>query len=80
MSLKYECNRCHKQFDKSDELTTVSVHNKNFGTMEYHYCWECNLYYYNAIKIVNDGIYNGSLCPTDTIGRRLVRRDEDTGH
>lgn len=81
MSIKYECNRCHKQFCKDDELTRVEVFNKNVGTMVYHYCWNCDLYYYNALKIVNDKIYNGSLYPTDTIGRKIVvKKDETAGH
>lgn len=78
MTTKYECDRCHEQFDSDDALLSVLVESKasrmtNPMRWTYHYCPKCSLYIQNAICITNTGDYQGSLNPKDRIGCVLGR-------
>ena len=76
MTNKYECDRCHEQFREERSLMRVTLH-RDIATMnypsdqEYHYCPKCTVYALNALQLVNDGSYNGSLNPNDKIGCKL---------
>ena len=65
MTVRYECDRCHEQFDAEKELTKVTVVSDmgTFGalTTTLHYCRKCSIYFNNAISIVNDGTYDGRM-------------------
>ena len=62
MTVKYECDRCHEQFDKKKEMVEVTVESDmgTFGQMitTLHYCRKCSIYFNNAVSIVNDGSYD----------------------
>lgn len=73
MTTRYECDRCHKQFADDRALTKVAVSNENIGTHVYHYCTECSTIFLNAMQIVNNGDYQGSLDPDDKISSQTGR-------
>lgn len=65
MTVKYECDRCHEQFDKKKEMVEVTIESDmgSFGalTTTLHYCRKCSIYFNNAVSIVNDGTYDGKV-------------------
>jgi len=73
MTIKYECNRCGKQTNNPDDmLEVVTRRNTKWGLEERvvrHFCSFCSLMMLNAISIVVDGTYTGSLNPDDKIGK-----------
>lgn len=75
MTVKYECDRCHRQTSDRDALLEVTWRRKDdilgVGVVEtgtYHYCHFCSLMMCNAFGIVNNGTYAGSLRGEDKIG------------
>lgn len=71
MSLKYECDRCHRQFDDEKEMATVDITQYANGMkMEnrYHLCSFCRMISFNALTLAVSGVYGGSLRETDMIG------------
>lgn len=81
MTTKYECNRCHRQTTDHNMMMEITVRTKDrWGeqTIVRHYCSFCSLIMNNAISIVNNGTYSGSLNATDKIGNyRKELKDAD---
>lgn len=71
MTIRYECDRCHKQFANGNRLTRMILDNENIDKITFHYCSDCTMILLNAIQITNDGTYQGSLKADDTIGKPL---------
>ena len=65
MTIKYECDRCHAQFEKKSDVFEITAESQmgSYGvyTVTLHYCKKCSIYFNNAISIVNDGSYDGRL-------------------
>jgi hypothetical protein len=56
MAVKYECDRCHKQFDSADSLFQVTIQHKEYRdtTNSWEVCGQCR------------GIVELSLCRPPT--------------
>ena len=71
MTIKYECDRCHRQTSDEKEYISVTT-DKWIGDYHdvhiLHYCKFCSLLMINAIDIVNSGAYGGSLEADAKIG------------
>lgn len=71
MTVKYECDRCHRQTTDRDAMLEVTTRTKD-GWGETiavrHYCSFCSLMMVNAISIVNNGTYAGTLKANEKIG------------
>lgn len=80
MTTKYECDRCHRQTTDHDTMMEVTVRTKDKWGGERkdvrHYCPFCTLMMNNAICIVNNGSYTGSLDANDKIGKKFGKELE----
>ena len=66
MTIKYECDRCHKQSDDDLMFLTVNVKRKIHMLTErpeytYHYCKECTVYFLNGVNNINNRTYDGMV-------------------
>ena len=71
MTVKYECDRCHRQTTDRNAMLEVTTRTKDrWGEViaVRHYCSFCSLMMNNAFGIVNNGTYAGSLRGEDKIG------------
>ena len=62
MTIKYECDRCHKQFTDKKDVAEVTYEAVNGGILvkgQLHYCVKCSIYYNNAVHNVNNGTFDG---------------------
>ena len=74
MTVKYECERCHRQTENRDSMTEITVRKKDGWGEDIiirHYCSFCWLMMGNAFSIVDNGKYTGSINPNDKIGKQL---------
>ena len=65
MTIKYECDRCHEQFEDKKDVCEVSYEAEmgSFGkfVVMMHYCKKCSIYYNNAVHNVNNGTFDGEV-------------------
>ena len=79
MTIKYECDRCHKQTTDPKEFMSVTTNAWNGPVLisaEKHYCEFCSLLMNNAQSIVEDGTYGGSLYADCKIGEYYMDHRE----
>ena len=79
MTTRYECDRCKRQTTDPHELSTVTTESwigDRSIRHELHYCSFCSTLVNNAITIVNNGTYGGSLDKDDKIGKYVPHREK----
>lgn len=79
MTTKYECDRCHRQFENEKEMAAVDITQYSNGMKvetEYHLCGFCRTIAFNALFMALDGKYGGSLKDTDMIGYFPDKRND----
>ena len=73
MTVKYECDRCHKQFEDKKDVVEVNYEADNGGYTvrgQLHYCVKCSIYYNNAVHNVNNRTFDGFVCDAVPVGFR----------
>lgn len=72
MTVKYECNRCHRQTVNRDDMLEIASRAVDIWgerIVVRHYCPFCSLMMTNALSIVDNGTYAGTLKADDKIGK-----------
>lgn len=71
MTTKYECDRCHRQYDDEKEMAVMDTTQHLNGMKierRYHFCTFCRVIAFNSLDMAVNGKYGGSLRETDMIG------------
>lgn len=79
MTIKIECDRCHRQTLNRDDYLEVHIRSAMKGYViehTYHYCSFCYFIFFNAQSIVNNGTYGGSLNGQEKIGHYVPGRED----
>lgn len=80
MSVKYECDRCHRQYNDEKEMAEIHITQYCSGIKVeniLHLCDFCRMITFNALDMAMSGKYGGSLNDTDMIGYFPNGKDTD---
>lgn len=66
MTIRYECDRCHKQFDDDLMFTSVTIKKKIHTLSEkpeiiLYYCRGCATYLMNVLHNFNNGTFDSEV-------------------
>ncbi len=79
MTIMYKCDRCGREFVDGTKMVSVDIVDevaKWKTTIHYHYCEFCRTLFFNALSIVNDGTYGGSVKGDSLINEHPPGRED----